>query len=92
MNKAAARYGVGKEIQAVKVCYDFSQLVSVLFYDKETPEKYIKPAYFKGNTLVVEVENPAWAQEIIMRKPQIIDAMNKKAGRQIIKTLRTQLK
>jgi predicted nucleic acid-binding Zn ribbon protein len=92
MTKAANRYGVGKEIQAIEVCHNFSQFVPVLFHDKETPEKYIKPAYFKKDILVIEVESPAWAQEIIMRKPQIIDEMNKKAGRQIIKSLRTQLR
>lgn len=91
IKKAANKYGVATEIQAAKVCQDFRSLIPEIFSKIETPEKYIFPAFFKNHTLVINVENSAFAQEVIMRKPKIIEEMNKKAGKQIIKNLRTQL-
>lgn len=92
LKKAANKYGVSTEIQAAKVCHDFHSLIPEIFQKMETPEKYISPAFFKNHTLTINVENSAFAQEVIMRKPKIIEEMNKKAGKKIIRNLRTQLK
>jgi predicted nucleic acid-binding Zn ribbon protein len=92
MPKAANRFGISKEIQAAKVCHDFRILVLELFKGKESAEENIQPAHFTKNVLVINVKNQAWAQEVIMRKDKIIEEMNKKAGTQIIKNLRAQLK
>lgn len=89
--KAANRFGVGTEVKAAKVCQDFRSLVPILFKGKETPEEYIKPAYFKNSILVINVENPGWSQEVAIRKHKIIKEMNEKAGSEIVKNLRTQL-
>lgn len=88
---AANHYGVEKELTAAKICNDFRIILPVIFAEKEDPDNYIKPAYYKDHTLVVKVSSPAWAQEVIMRKPQIIDELNKKSGRPVIKNLRTKL-
>ena len=92
LKKAANKYGVATEIQAAKVCQDFRSLVPEIFPKIETPEKYISPAFFKNHTLTIDVENSAFAQEVIMRKPKIIEEMNRRAGKKIIKNLRTQLR
>lgn len=92
IKKAAQNYGVSKEVQAAAICQHFRTLIPEIFQTLETPEKYIAPAYYKNSTLVIAVENPAWSQEIIIRKEKIIDEMNKKAGQEVIKNLRTQLK
>ena len=91
LKRAANHYGVNREINAAQVCHDFSKLVPLIFETLPDPAQYIKPAYFKGDILVINVTSPAFAQEVIMRKPQIIHEMNKKAGKEIIKNLRTQL-
>ena len=91
LTKAANRYGIAKEIKAINVCQHFKQLVPELFKGKESPEQYIKAAYFKNNVLVVNVENSAWAQEVVMRKTEIIKEMNSKIGNEIVKNLRTKL-
>ncbi len=52
---------------------------------------FIAPAYFKGNTLTINVKSPAWGQEVIMRKEKIIDEMNRRAGQEIIKKLKTKI-
>ena len=92
LNRAANRYGIGKEIQAATVCQSFRSIIPIVFSNKETPEKYIEPAFFRQGSLVINVENSAWAQEVIMRKAKIIEEMNHKAGTEIIKNLRTQLR
>ena len=91
LGKAANRYGVSKEINAIVVCQKFQALVPEIFKEKEGAKEYISAAYYKDSVLVVNVENSAWAQEVIMRKPKIIKEMNNKMGREIIKNLRTKL-
>ncbi len=92
IGKAAKSYGVGKEVEAAKICEDFRKILAKIFDGKEEARDYIEPAYYKNNVLVIDVENPGWAQEVITRKPKIIEEMNKKAGREIIKNLRTRIK
>lgn len=91
LTKAAKEYGVSKEVEAAKICHDFQALIPQLFASVKNAERYIKPAYFKNQTFVINVDSPAFAQEVIMRKPKIIEEMNKKAGKAIIKNLRTKL-
>lgn len=92
VTKAANRFGIKNEMEASKVCHDFRTLVPELFKGKEEPEKFVTPAFFKNNVLVINVESHGWAQEVIIRKDKIIDEMNKKAGEVIIKNLRAQLR
>ncbi len=92
IGKAAKSYGVGREVEAAKICGDFRKILPEVFSGKEIAQKYIEPAYFKDSVLVIDVENPGWAQEVITRKTKIIEEMNRKAGREIIKNLRTRIK
>lgn len=92
IKRAAVKHGIAKEAAAAKVCHDFRTLIPELFESLFYPEKYIKPAHYKNGSLTINVENPAWGQEVIMRKEKIIREMNRKAGEEIIKNLKTQLK
>lgn len=67
-------------------------LAPELFPTHKDIDTFVKPAHFKEGTLTITVENSAWAQEVIMRKTQIIKKMNEKAGAEVIKNLRTSLK
>ncbi len=89
--RAAARYGITKEMEAAKICNDFRALMPEILKGLPHAIDYIQPAFYKNKTLVLNVLNPAWAQEIIMRRPKIIAALNAKAGKEIIRNLRTQL-
>lgn len=89
--KAANRYGISAEMKAAKICHDFRELIPQIFPNIESPENYIQPAYYKDSTLVVNVHSPAFAQEVIMRKPKILEEMNRKSDQTPIKNLRTQL-
>lgn len=90
--RAATQYGVSTEIKAAQICQDFRSLMPKIFGDNNEAELHIQPAFYRNFTLVISTESPAWSQEVIMRKTKIIEEMNKKAGREIIKNLRTQLK
>lgn len=92
IGKAAKSHGIGKEVESAKICEDFRKLLPEVFSGKEGAREYIDAGYFKDKILVVEVENPGWAQEVITRKTKIIEEMNRKAGKEIIKNLRTRIK
>ena len=92
ITKAANRFGVANEVKAADVCQKFRALIPEIFPDKESPEENIAPAFYKESVLVVNVASSAWAQEVVMRKEKIISEMNRKAGKEIIKNLRAQLK
>lgn len=89
--RAANKYGISREMKAAQVCHDFRKLLPELFKENKDALFCIAPAHYQKDTLTINVSSPAWAQEIIMRKPKIIEEMNKKAGKEIIKNLRTQL-
>jgi predicted nucleic acid-binding Zn ribbon protein len=50
------------------------------------------PFRFRGSTLVVEVDGPAWMNELGMRKRELVDRLNREAGGEIVKDIRFQLK
>lgn len=91
LGKAAGSYGIAKEVNAIKVCQSFEKVMPGLFDGKDLINQYVSPAYFKNSVLVVSVENSAWAQEVIMRKTEIIKEVNYQMGREIVKNLRTKL-
>ncbi|MFH1284768.1 MAG: DciA family protein [Candidatus Peregrinibacteria bacterium] len=90
--RAANRYGMTVPIEAAKVCHDFRALIPEIFPSGQSPEINISPAFFRENTLVINVSTPAWAEAVVMRKHKIIEEMNNKAGKRIISNLRTQIK
>lgn len=90
--RAAARYGISKEYQAIKVCQTFRGILPDIFKGKKEAQNCIRPGSYKENKLTIDVDSPGWAQEVIMRKEKIIAEMNAKMGRQVIKDLKTRLR
>ena len=91
MDRAAGKYGMTRQIKAAEVCESFRKIIPELFKEPDTAARFVKPAHFKDGQLTISVDSPAWAQEVIMRKEKIIRSLNQKAGKQVIKSLRTQL-
>lgn len=92
IKRAANHYGIRGAMEAAKICHDFRTVMPEVFSKTPKATDYIHPAHFKNGTLTLNVASPAWAQEVIMRKEKIIDEMNTKAGKAVIKHLRTQLR
>lgn len=92
IKSAADKYGISKELNAIKICNDFRALVPDLFQKIPQASDHVTPAHYKNGILTVNVPSSAWAQEVIIRKEKIIDEMNSKAGKKVIRNLYTQLR
>jgi len=91
MPKAAAKYGVKREIEAARVCQVFRKVLLEVFDNMEGIQDYILPAFFKEGVMVVNVKSQAWAQEIIIRKSKIIYKLNEKLEDDLVKNIRTKM-
>ncbi|MFA5947722.1 MAG: DUF721 domain-containing protein [Candidatus Gracilibacteria bacterium] len=89
--RAISKFGVGTEVKAAQICYDFKQLVPKIF-THEDASTCILPMYYKNKTLTVSADSSSWAQEISMRKSEIIRELNAKAGEKAIEDLFIRLK
>lgn len=87
--KAAAALGVKREIEAAVVCEKYRRLAPKLLH----PEilSHTTPKFYKGRTLTIAVENPAWAERVILRKEDLIKEMNGALGKKYIEKLKTQV-
>jgi len=90
-DKAAQNYGVTRQIEAAKICHDFRKMIPDLFNNEEAVN-YIDACSYKEMELIINVENSAWAQEVVMKKTKIINDLNEKAGKKIINKLKTRIK
>ncbi|MEK7673105.1 MAG: DUF721 domain-containing protein [Patescibacteria group bacterium] len=88
---AAQKKNISREWLAIKVCQDFRTILLEIFTTQKEIAQYVQPAFYKDSILHINVENSAWAQEIIMKKEQILKELNKKIGKNLVKSLRTQL-
>ena len=65
---------------------------SAILYWEEVVGKKIskntKPQSVEHGTLTVSVSNPAWRQELVFKKEEIIKQLNKKIGENTIKEVR----
>ena len=92
VTRAANKYGISKELYAIKICNNFRAIVPEMFDKIPQAKDNITPAHYKNGTLTVSVPSPAWAQEVIMRKEKIINEMNEKAGKKVVRNLFTKLR
>ena len=91
VSRSANIRGMDKVMNAANICHQFRKLVPEIFKDKEDPNAHIDAASFKNETLVVNVKNQGWGQEVVMRKEKIIRELNDRLGKEVIKRLRTQV-
>jgi flagellin-specific chaperone FliS len=91
--RAAAHYGVNRELEAANICHNFRELIPEIFNPESftEAEEHIQPASFKGSTLTINVATSAWAQEVMTRKHKIIKELNSKLDREAIKEIHTKL-
>lgn len=53
--------------------------------------QHTKPRYFRQGILIVEVTSAAWANELTLLKPGIMQALEKRLGRRLIRDIRWQV-
>lgn len=95
LNKTAARYGIIKEFKAVQVCAAFESLLPDLFPQSQKAKEHIRAKFYKDHILTIAVPSSTWANEILTRKPQILERLNAKIpdqkGKPTIKDIATQI-
>lgn len=90
--KVSAKKGIKKEFEAIKVCNEFRKIVPKIFSNFDTASSHIIPAYYRDFSLMIEADSPAFCQEVFMRKEKIIDEMNSRMGRKVVRELKTRLR
>ena len=53
---------------------------------------YSQPFRFRGSTLIVEVTESAWINELSMRKTDIINRLERAVGKRIVEDIRFEMK
>ena len=53
---------------------------------------YSNPFRFRGDTLIVEVTDPAWINELSMRKTDILNRLERAVGERVVEDLRFEVK
>ncbi len=86
---------LNKSIQSFLESYGLKKGVkqnsAVLYWDEVVGEKIsenTKPQTVEHGTLTVVVSNPAWRQELVFKKKEIIQQLNNKIGENTIKEVR----
>ena len=53
--------------------------------------RYSRPHRFQGKIMIVNVSNPAWMNELVLRKNELIRRLERDVGGGIVKDIRFQL-
>jgi predicted nucleic acid-binding Zn ribbon protein len=51
-----------------------------------------RPFRFRGSTLIVEVTEPAWINELSMRKTDIVNRLERTVGERVVEDIRFEIK
>ncbi len=87
---AAKSFGLTRTILSAQVCRKFDVAVPRFFKIPEAASAISAKSY-SNKTLNIAVASPLWAQEVAMRKEEIIRELNAEFGAETIKKLKTTL-
>lgn len=85
--RALNKYKVTRQARAAKICQRFRDLAPSVIGD-EAPI-YIKPKFFKGNTLYISVPDSVWAQRIYVHRHDLIMKLNLDMDKDWVHDIRT---
>lgn len=86
LQKTVNQAGIAEQVDAAMVCQECDQVVAELF-GKGFQEK-AKALYIKNGTVTIAVTSPVIGQELKMREAEIMEKVQKKAGKLEVKKLR----
>jgi chaperonin cofactor prefoldin len=69
--------------ESKKLNEQFKRIVSEVFNDQKTPEKYIRDFYLRSGNLVVFTKNKTFANELFLRKESILASLSKEDNKEI---------
>lgn len=74
--KTFAKFGLTRQARAALVCERYRKAALQLFPPKISLHAW--PKCFRGKTLIIGVDHPAYANEIIQKKEQLLALLNDK--------------
>lgn len=87
--KAINKLGVGREIEAALICEKYRKLAPQFLHRAALDHTF--PKYYRQKILTVGVENSGWAHHVVMRKKELISAINASIGQSVIKDIKTKI-
>lgn len=87
--RAAAQLGIKREIEAALICEKYRKLAPRLVHANAL--KHTFPKFYRGKTLTVAVENSAWAEQVVTRKKELIEALNAALAKKCVENLKTEV-
>jgi len=85
----AGKYQIKRTLDAIDVCREYRRLAPRILPKDSLANSF--PKSYKDNTLTIAVGNPAWAQEIHMRRHLLQDEINRKYGENTVKNVRIMI-
>ena len=82
---------IGSVMKGLDIPEDTAERGRILLAWEEiagSASEYASPVRFRGKTLIVSVDNPAWMTELSMRKAEIIERVNRTAGKTVVDDIR----
>jgi len=95
LQKAASSYGVAREFRAIRVYRAFKQVLPIIFEGNEEAPQALAKTTFKEGVLTIKVPNSVWANEVMIKRELILEALRSQLQTQDasikIKELKTQI-
>ena len=85
--KAMQSLGVAREVTAALVCEKYRKLAPEIVHPDVLA--FTTPKHFREKTLTIGVQNSAWAGQVIGKKQELLDALNKSLGKTYVTAVRT---
>ncbi|MDP2685395.1 MAG: DUF721 domain-containing protein [bacterium] len=86
LNDSLQRSGVAKEVSAAMVCDEANKLIAQIMGNKV--KKRAEAKYVKNNELSIAVLSSVVTQEIKMHEHELMEKLNKKIGKNVVKKIR----
>lgn len=83
--KAAAKHHIASTLKAIEICREYRSLAKR--HLPAAADTKTSPSY-KNNELTIGVPDPAWAQQLNMKRHLILDELNKKFGPRTVKQIK----
>lgn len=82
-----AKLGVRREVEAAVVCEKYRKFAPRFVHTNALSHTF--PKFYQKKTLTIAVENPAWAQQVMTQKVNLIKAINDSLGKEQVENLKT---
>lgn len=87
--KAIAKLGLTREARAALVCEKYRQLAPGIIHAQALD--HTRPQFLRGKALTVAITNPAWTSRLVTCKKELIEALNKSLGQELITDIKTKV-